>query len=82
MHDVNHFELSYQNACTSIKILLAGWLCLTFHRQIGHLETVPSFTVPCEGREAWFLHGLHRESNPGLLPDSPLHNRCAKSAQS
>ena len=30
----------------------AGWLCLTSHRQRGHLETAPPFTVPCEGREA------------------------------
>ena len=29
-----------------------GWLCLTSHRQRGHLETAPPFTVPCEGREA------------------------------
>ena len=29
-----------------------GWLCLTSHRQRGHLETAPQFTVPCEGREA------------------------------
>ena len=29
-----------------------GWLCLTSHRQRGHLETAPLFTVPCEGREA------------------------------
>ena len=28
------------------------WLCLTSHRQRGHLETAPPFTVPCEGREA------------------------------
>ena len=28
-------------------------LCLTSHRQRGHLETAPPFTVPCEGREAW-----------------------------
>ena len=34
--------------------LLVGWLCLTSHRQRGHLETAPPFTVPCEGRE------LHR----------------------
>ena len=32
--------------------LLVGWLCLTSHRQRGHLETAPPFTVPCEGREA------------------------------
>ena len=29
-----------------------GRLCLTSHRQRGHLETAPPFTVPCEGREA------------------------------
>ena len=29
-----------------------GWLYLTSHRQRGHLETAPPFTVPCEGREA------------------------------
>ena len=45
---------------------MIGWLCLTFHRQRGHLETAPTFTVPCEGREARFLHRTHRESNPGL----------------
>ena len=27
-------------------------LCFTFHRQRGHLETAPPFTVTCEGREA------------------------------
>ena len=27
-------------------------LCLTSHRQRGHSETAPPFTVPCEGREA------------------------------
>ena len=32
--------------------LLVGWLCFTSHRQRGHLETAPPFTVPCEGREA------------------------------
>ena len=31
---------------------LVGWLSLTSHRQRGHLETAPPFTVPCEGREA------------------------------
>ena len=30
---------------------LVGWLCLTSHRQRGHLETAPPFTVPCEGRK-------------------------------
>ena len=28
-----------------------GWLCFTFHRQQGHLETTTPFTVPCEGHE-------------------------------
>ena len=32
--------------------MLVGWLCLTSHRQRGHLETTPPFTVPCERREA------------------------------
>ena len=31
---------------------MVGWLCLTSHRQRGHLETAPPFTVPCKGREA------------------------------
>ena len=46
---------------------LVGWLCLASHRQLGHLETAPSFTVPCEGHEARFLHRPHQESNPGSL---------------
>ena len=29
-----------------------GWLCFTSHRQQGHLETAPPFTVPCKGCEA------------------------------
>ena len=33
-------------------VWLVGWLCLTSHRQRGHLETAPPFTVPCEGHEA------------------------------
>ena len=31
-----------------------GWLCFTSHRQQGHLETAPPFTIPCDGREARF----------------------------
>ena len=38
---------------------LVGGLCLTSHRQLGHLETAPPFTLPCEGCEAWFLHRPH-----------------------
>ena len=56
------------------------WLCLTSHRQRGHLETAPPFAVPCEGREARVLHSLHRESNTGSLRGSPLHNRCVTPA--
>ena len=33
-----------------------GWLCFTSHRQRGHLETAPPFTVSCEGCGAQFLH--------------------------
>ena len=44
---------------------MTGWLCLTYHRQRGHLETAPPFAVPCEGLEALFLHRTHRELNPG-----------------
>ena len=56
---------------------LVGWLCCTSHRQRGHLETAPPFTVPWEGREARFLHYrfLHRsyrESNPGPSHGSPI----------
>ena len=45
-------------------IRLVGWLCLTSHGQQGHLETALPYTVPCEGREAQFLHCPHRESKP------------------
>ena len=31
---------------------LVGWLGFTSHRQRGHLETAPPFTVPSEGRGA------------------------------
>ena len=45
----------------------------TSHRQRGHLETAPPFTVPCEGLEARSLHHSHRESNPRPSRGSPLH---------
>ena len=35
-----------------VNAVINGWLCLASHRQRGHLETAPTFTVPCEGREA------------------------------
>ena len=46
--DCNHIDLSR----ITMVGWLVGWLCLTSHRQRGHLETAPPFTVPCEGREA------------------------------
>ena len=39
------------------------WLCFTSHRQRGHLETAPPFTVPCEGYEARLIHRSHWELN-------------------
>ena len=48
-----------------------GYLCFTSHRQRGQLETAPPFTVPYKGREAWFLHRSHWESNPGPSRGSP-----------
>ena len=75
------------SVCASFKIgimrsyRLVGWLCLTSHRQRVHLKLAPPFTVPCEGREAWFLHSPHRESNPQVVAwQSILHNRCATPA--
>ena len=44
-----------------------GWLCLMSHRQQDYLEMAPPFTVPCEGREARFLHRPHRDPNPRSL---------------
>ena len=61
----------------SVYMIYDDWLCFTSHRQRGHLETVPPFTVPCEGREARFLHCSHQESNPGPSCGSPLHYSCA-----
>ena len=55
-------------------------LCITSHRQ-RHLETAPPFAVPCEWREARFLHRSHQESNRRPSSVSPLHYRCAKPAQ-
>ena len=59
---------------------LVGWLCFTSNQQRGHLEMAPPFTVPCEGREARFLHRSHRESNPRQSRGSPLHCRCSAPA--
>ena len=58
---------------------LVGWLCFTSHRQRGHLETAPPFTVPCKGREAQLIHRTHRESNPGLWHGKQkMHGRYAE----
>ena len=59
---------------------LVGCLCFTSHRQRGHIEMAPPFTVPCEGREARFLLCSHLESNPRPPRGSPLHYRCATPA--
>ena len=56
------------------------WLCFTSHRQRGHLEAIPPFTVTYEGLEARFLHRYHWESNPGPSRGSPLHYRCGTQA--
>ena len=56
-----------------------GWLVVS-HRQRGHLETAPLFTVPCEGREARYIHRSHRQSNPGSSSGSPLRYRRATQA--
>ena len=37
-------------------------------------------TVPCEGREARWIHRPDRESNPGPSRGSPLRYRCATEA--
>ena len=69
-----HVTTPPQNSC------LVGWLCCTSHRQRGHLKTASPFTVPCEGRGAWFIHCSHRESNRGLSRGSPSPYRCATPA--
>ena len=51
-HDAAIDELHTADAQLQIRQALLGWLCLTSHRQRGHLETAPPFTVPCEVREA------------------------------
>ena len=70
----------YYTVLSAVHDILVGWLCFTSHRQRGHLETAPPFTVPCEGHKALFLHRSHRESNLWQSRDSPLHYRCATPA--
>ena len=62
------------NCCRYDWQISDGWLVGCVLRLID-LETVTPFTVPCEGREARFLHRSHRESNPGPSRGSPLHYR-------
>ena len=58
-----------------MKGMMVGWLCLATHRQRGHLETAPPFTVPCTERETWFLHRSHQELNPAWqYITQPLHH--------
>ena len=50
---VKYFLSNFAEKIMEIQVKFnVGWLCLTSHRQRGHLETAPPFTVPCEGREA------------------------------
>ena len=73
------FCLSY--ICWGVNAkMLVGWLYLASHRQHGHLDKAPPFTVPCDGREAQFLHLSHRELNPGPSRGSTLQYRCAMPA--
>ena len=55
---LGNFPLSLRNSAQPSDWLsgrrLVGSLCLTSHRQRGHLETAPPFTVPCKGRQACF----------------------------
>ena len=67
-------------SCSIENIYVCCWLCFTSHRQRGHLETAPPFTVPCKGREARFLHPSHWELNPRPSRGSPLHYHCAMPA--
>ena len=57
---------------------LVGLLCLTSHRQRGHLEAAPPFTVPCKRRGARFYTVPTGNRTPSR--GSPLHNRCATPA--
>ena len=53
-----------------VNIGLVGRLCFTSHRQRGHLETAPPFTmftVPCKGREARFLQTKHTQKITVLI---------------
>ena len=56
-----------------------GWLCLTSHRQRGHLKMAPPFTVPCEGQESSintpFQSGIEPGPSHGCATYAPL-NTC------
>ena len=51
--------------------MLVVCLYFMFHRQPGHLETAPPFTVPCEGCEARFSH--HSNGNQTPCPCEVVH---------
>ena len=59
-------------------VWLVSWLVVFYvpSRARSFMDGTP-FTVPCEGREAGFLHRSHRESNPGPSRGSLLKYRCA-----
>ena len=61
------------------KHIKVGWLCLPSHRQRGHLETAPPFTVPCKGRKGRFYAVPTGNRTPGrcvvvhYTTDAPRH---------
>ena len=81
LYNIKHYSNPEITSRPVIVSLMVGWLCLTSHRQRGHLETAPPFTVPCEGREARLIHSSDRELNPGPWHGSPLRYRCATQAR-
>ena len=77
-NDPDYFEKSKGFSCPVFLYWLVLFNVLTTVRSLR--EGAPLLIVCCEGSEAQYLHRPHRESNPGSLRDSPLHNRCATPA--
>ena len=55
-------------------------LCLTSHRQRGHLETAPHLLSLSKDVKLGNIYCSNRESNPGPSRGSPLRYRCATQA--
>ena len=62
-----------------LEVWLVGWLVYV-PLTARSFRDAPPFIIPCEGREARFLHRSNRESNPVPLRGSSLHYRCAMAA--